>query len=292
MLVSVHLKERLESLPDKPGVYLLKDTSGRIIYIGRAASLRSHAGSAINSQMATQVADVEYVITDTDTDAHKLEQSLIQRHHPKFNLGWKERIKAERADEILEAAARAFAQKGYERATIKEIAAAAEVAEGTIYNYFQSKRDILISILERLITESMRQVLEYAPKDMESDPKNFLRTILRERLELIRRNRELIHAIFTEVHQDSHLRQQFFRGIILPLVSHFERLLEAYSRAGTCRPLNPVAVTRAIMGLFLVFHFLVLTGVDEQLAAIPPEELADDWAELFLYGLLNTSQEA
>ncbi|MGQ9625303.1 MAG: TetR family transcriptional regulator [Anaerolineae bacterium] len=292
MLVSAHLKERLESLPDKPGVYLLKDTSGRIIYIGRAASLRSHMESAINPQMAAQVADVEYVLTDTDTDAHKLEQSLIQCHHPKFNLGWKERIKAERADEILEAAARAFAQKGYERATIKEIAAAAEVAEGTIYNYFQSKRDILISILERLITESMRQVLEYAPEDMESDPKNFLRTILRDRLELISRNQELMRAIFTEFHQDSNLRQQFFREIILPLVSRFEMLLEMYSRAEACRPLNPVAVTRAIMGLFLVFHLLVSTGVDEQLASIPPEELADEWAELFLHGLLNTSQEA
>lgn len=287
MSVSAHLKKRLESLPDQPGVYLLKDSSGRIIYVSRASSLRSQLQSSLNSRLAAQTADIEYVVTDTDTEAYKLEQSLIQRHHPKFNLGWKERMKAERADEILEAAARVFAQKGYERATIREIAAAAEVAEGTIYNYFQSKREILISILERLITESLKQVLEYAPKEMESDPKKFLHTILRDRLELISRNQELMRAIFTEIHQDSHLRQKFFREIILPLVFRFETLLETYSQAGACRPLNPVAVTRAIMGLFLVFHFLALTGVDEQLAAIPLDKLAEEWAELFLYGLLE-----
>ena len=292
MLVSAHLKDRLEGLPDQPGVYLLKDTSGRIIYVGKATSLRSRvqshfSPSASKPHMAAQVADIEYILTDTDQNANKLERSLIQRHHPKFNVGWRERIKAERADEILEAAARVFARRGFQRATIKEIAAAAEVAEGTIYNYFQSKRDLLMGILERLIAESLSQVLEYDLQDIKSEPVSLVRAILRSRLELISRNRELMHAIFTEVYQDSQLRQQFFREIILPFVSRFEALLVEGSQAGLCRPLNPVGITRAMMGLFLVFHFLVLTGVDEQLAAIPTEELAGQWAELFLYGLLD-----
>ena len=54
-----------------------------------------------------------------------------------------------RQDEILQAAASVFAAKGYAQATTREIAAAADIAEGSLYNYFASKRDILVAIISR-----------------------------------------------------------------------------------------------------------------------------------------------
>ncbi|MCL5995228.1 MAG: TetR/AcrR family transcriptional regulator [Chloroflexi bacterium] len=57
---------------------------------------------------------------------------------------------AQRRAEILEAAAEVFARKGFERATTKEIAAQAGVSEGTLYNYFGGKRDILLALLNQM----------------------------------------------------------------------------------------------------------------------------------------------
>jgi AcrR family transcriptional regulator len=54
-----------------------------------------------------------------------------------------------RQEEILQAAASVFAAKGYAQTTTREIAAAADIAEGSLYNYFASKRDILVAIISR-----------------------------------------------------------------------------------------------------------------------------------------------
>ena len=61
---------------------------------------------------------------------------------------------ARRKNEILDAAARIFAEKGYANTTTKAIADAADMAEGTLYNYFESKRDILLGILRQFQQEA------------------------------------------------------------------------------------------------------------------------------------------
>ena len=61
-----------------------------------------------------------------------------------------QRLIEERRNQILDAAALLFARKGYKGATIREIAREAGVAEGTIYNYFDSKHDLLISLPQRI----------------------------------------------------------------------------------------------------------------------------------------------
>lgn len=198
------------------------------------------------------------------------------------------RVEARKA-RILEAAAHVFARKGYGQATTKEIAEEADVSEGSIFYHFESKRDLLLNIMDQLIVDAtMKEML--AQRDL-SDPRAFLVDIFRNRLEMMERNRELIQAIFTEIHHDAELRQQFFKEIVLPLTSRFETLAMACSQAGVFRPLNPIVVTRAIMSIFLAFSFLVLTGVDEKLAAIPHDALAEGWAELFLCGLLVRQEE-
>lgn len=193
------------------------------------------------------------------------------------------RVEARKA-RILEAAAHVFACKGYERATTREIAEEADVSEGSIFYHFGSKRDLLVNIMDQLIVDSMMKE-KLAQRDL-SDPRAFLVDIFRNRLEMMERNRELIQAIFTEIHHDAELRQQFFKEIVLPLVSGFETLVTACSQEGVFRSLNPIMVTRIMMSIFIGLNFLVLTGVDEKLAAIPHDELAEGWAELFLYGLL------
>ncbi|MGH7556120.1 MAG: excinuclease ABC subunit UvrC [Longimicrobiales bacterium] len=89
------LERKLRHLPASPGVYLLKDRAGEIIYIGKARSLRarvrSHFGadpevSIINSEMVRRVTDVDTIVVGSEAEALLLEANLIKSHQPRFNI--------------------------------------------------------------------------------------------------------------------------------------------------------------------------------------------------------------
>ena len=89
------LRAVLRRLPTTPGVYLMKNASGRVLYVGKADSLRSRVASYFGARgpedarivrMVTEVADVEYIVTDTVSEAYLLESNLIKEHRPRFNI--------------------------------------------------------------------------------------------------------------------------------------------------------------------------------------------------------------
>jgi excinuclease ABC subunit C len=89
------LEDKLKALPAKPGVYLFRDAGGDVLYIGKAKSLRPRvrsyfqaaaAGRSTLTQMPERVADVEVIVTDTEVEALHLEQNLVKRHRPPFNV--------------------------------------------------------------------------------------------------------------------------------------------------------------------------------------------------------------
>ncbi|MBT1074732.1 excinuclease ABC subunit UvrC [Geobacter grbiciae] len=88
-------KSRLNTLPDSPGVYLMKGSDGTILYVGKAKSLRkrvrSYFGAAGESRyhirfLVARVAEVEVIVTDTEKEALILENTLIKKHRPRYNL--------------------------------------------------------------------------------------------------------------------------------------------------------------------------------------------------------------
>jgi len=92
-------EEQLQSLPDKPGVYLMKDDGGNILYVGKAANLRhrvrSYFGPDVNqslklSQMMQRVGDFEFIVTASEQEALILECTLIKRHRPRYNVRLKD----------------------------------------------------------------------------------------------------------------------------------------------------------------------------------------------------------
>lgn len=89
------LRANLRRLPTTPGVYLMKNVSGRVLYVGKADSLRHRVRSYFTARgpedarivrMVTEVADVEYIVTDTVSEAYLLESNLIKEHRPRFNI--------------------------------------------------------------------------------------------------------------------------------------------------------------------------------------------------------------
>src|SRR4051812_10606476 len=99
--ISPQLQATLAKLPTKPGVYLLKDDRGRVLYVGKAQSLRNRVRQYWQSNRAAQaplrieqamdrVHDVEYTIVDSVSEALLLEATLIKRHQPRFNVRLKD----------------------------------------------------------------------------------------------------------------------------------------------------------------------------------------------------------
>lgn len=92
------LKEKLESLPQTPGVYQFKDRNGKIIYIGKAKILRSRIRqyfqskpvSAILDAMINKIADIEIISTDNEVEALILENTLIKTNKPRYNINLKD----------------------------------------------------------------------------------------------------------------------------------------------------------------------------------------------------------
>lgn len=91
----MNLAEKLKHLPDKPGVYLMKDRGGETIYVGKARSLRKRARSYFQSpgamaprldRLAFSIADIDYIVTDSETEALILECNLIKEYQPRYNI--------------------------------------------------------------------------------------------------------------------------------------------------------------------------------------------------------------
>jgi excinuclease ABC subunit C len=88
------LDEKLQNLPDEPGVYLMKDGRGHIIYVGKAVSLRNRVRSYFQKgakdektgALVRTIADLETIVTHTELEALVLESTLIKKHHPRFNI--------------------------------------------------------------------------------------------------------------------------------------------------------------------------------------------------------------
>ena len=99
MAIQTALKETLDNLPTRPGVYLMKDRYGKIIYIGKAINLRNRVRSYFHAsanhppkvqRLVSRISDIDFIVTDSELEALILECNLIKRHRPRFNVRFKD----------------------------------------------------------------------------------------------------------------------------------------------------------------------------------------------------------
>lgn len=193
----------------------------------------------------------------------------------------RQRLKEQREAQILDAAARVFARNGYARATTREIAAGAGVSEGTIYNYFHSKRDLLIAMSSRLAMESLEQLDALPPRE---DVKAYVLALVRDRFDLLLKNIDLVRALMPEVLVDDDLRAAYIDGVLSPAISYLGEYIENRAEVGIFREVNTHVVARAMIGSVMSFGFLWLQQPSE-LEQIPREEIISEVVGLFLDGL-------
>jgi excinuclease ABC subunit C len=89
------LEDKLDRLPDRPGVYLYKDGKAQVIYVGKAASLKSRVRSYFQESrphdpktdaLVRAIRDLDYIVTDNELEALMLEATLVRKHRPRYNI--------------------------------------------------------------------------------------------------------------------------------------------------------------------------------------------------------------
>lgn len=99
MSVSDHLQAVLGTLPNRPGCYIMKNADGDIIYVGKAINLRNRVRSYFHNshdhepktrQLVRNIADIEWIVVDSELEALILEMNLIKKHRPRYNIRLKD----------------------------------------------------------------------------------------------------------------------------------------------------------------------------------------------------------
>lgn len=93
-MVSEKIKEKVKLLPASPGVYIMHDKTGKVIYVGKAKKLKNRVKTYFDSSAKTQktyalvsnVEDFEYILTNSEQDAFSLESNLIHKYKPRYNI--------------------------------------------------------------------------------------------------------------------------------------------------------------------------------------------------------------
>jgi len=200
-----------------------------------------------------------------------------------------EQLAAARRSQILEAATRVFSEKGYHRATIREVAQAAGIADGTIYNYFANKAALLLGILDQLNQTPEREFHFAQASDIGIE--DWTRQYIQQRFAAIGpEGRRLLQVVMAEALSNRELREQYSSQIIQPTYALAEGFFSQWVAEGTVRPVNSALALRVVSAVFLGVIMLQLMG-DPVLEA-HQAELPELMADLILHGLKENTHDA
>jgi TetR/AcrR family fatty acid metabolism transcriptional regulator len=196
----------------------------------------------------------------------------------------KENITKQRKQQIFDASLKVFSKKGFDQTTIPDIAEEAGVAVGTIYNYYQSKHDLLLSIIKSyIVTESLLSLLEQPPQ---TDAPSFFSSLINERLSIGLDNTDALQLLMSEIRRNPELRRQYIEQVVVPTINLLEKYMESSVTQDTFRSLNVPIIVRALVGLIIGLSIISsIEGEQGLLRSIPRHELVAEITKIILEGI-------
>ena len=193
----------------------------------------------------------------------------------------------ERPRQIMAAALEVFSERGFERATMDEIAETAGVTKGTIYLYFKSKLDLFIQTL-RAHVEGVVELLPAieigAGEDVEARVRQLARALL---VTLMTPTTAKVFPLFiAEVRQVPELRQAYIEEWLPKAGLRLAALLEEGVRLGVLRPMDSLIAARAIMGMFSSFVLTQEVFGMKDVTPMPLDAIADTIVTIAFRGVL------
>lgn len=187
-------------------------------------------------------------------------------------------LRAQRVDarrsQILDAAVHVFASKGFHRATIRDIAKRAKLADGTIYLYFKNKGDLVLAILNRINDSELRAVELGRGLAANVDVRTFFSDYLRQRIGVLRSRLDDLQAVLPDILRDPTLRRRYLREVLAPTQKIAEPVIASWVAEGKLRSLDPRLSLRVVPGLFLGLLVLRMLGdveIDALWDALPDQ---------------------
>ena len=187
------------------------------------------------------------------------------------------RIAARRA-QILDAAASVFSQKGYQNATTKEIAEAADLSEGTLYNYFTSKRDLLIGVARAYADEVIADLDNIQADGYEVLLAQFMANRFRRG-----RERRLFMVFLYESRWNEDVRKYYVEETMHQIIERSENHMRDLIEMGILRNVNPTIAARTMSATIMGFAALFELGASVEHAS--PEFLGAQVTDILWNGL-------
>ena len=189
---------------------------------------------------------------------------------------------------ILQGAEKVFCEKGYHKATTKLVAKAAGVGEGTIYNYFKNKHDLVLALLEEMLMEPIKKIIIENPPQ---DPTLYFKLIIENRSLILHKYGSLISSLLTEISRDPKLIQELYIKILRPVSDLLEGYLAKQINKGRFKSINPLIIANGIIGAVWLNSAFKLTTLDERYGAISPETITEELSDWFIEGLNSKQME-
>ena len=195
------------------------------------------------------------------------------------------KVVEDRREQIIDAAVHIFAQKGFARATNKDIAREAGITPGLIYHYFESKEALLKAIIEARSPLALISTLP--PQAFALPPEVFLRYIIMQVLSILEEENfvQLVRVFLPEVVYDPNLGSTISNAI-QQVLSFLETYFQSKMDAGELRKTDPSLMPQLLIGSVMAFVLRRNVLRDPQILHYTHEQIADAVVETMLKGLL------
>lgn len=184
---------------------------------------------------------------------------------------------------ILNAALRLFARQGYDATTTKDLAAAAGVAEGTLFRHFANKKAILVEVATKGWVEILTDLLTELS---EMGSYKAVAQVMRRRMLRMRENSDLMRVCFMEAQFHPELRDRIQSEVIAKMTDVAEAFFQTAMDRGIYRRTNPKIVAQVFLGMFAIAGFSDRTIIDPNASPREMQEMAEGIADIFLNGVL------
>lgn len=196
-----------------------------------------------------------------------------------------EQLTTTRRNQILDAATRVFAAKGFHPTTIKDVAREAKLADGTIYIYFENKPALLLGIMDRMMTSARQNVDPSQLAGM--DLPEFIRTYIQHPLTVFEAsNFELFKVVVSEILVNQDMRERYYQQLLAPTISMGEQVFQQWAEQYGLAPIHTRLLMRAVSSI--VIGLIVQRIMGDTTLEAEWEQLPEYLSSLLLNGIRST----
>jgi AcrR family transcriptional regulator len=192
-------------------------------------------------------------------------------------------VESEIRSRILKSALRLFARQGYDGTTTRDLAEAANVAEGTLFRHFANKKAILVEVATQgwvdLLTDLLTELSGMGSYKAVAQ-------VMRQRMLHLHDNADMLRVCFMEAQFHPDLRDRIQTEVIDKMTGVAEAFFQTAMDQGVYRQMNPKMVARVFLGMFAVAGFSQSTVMSPGAAATEMQVMAEGLADIFLNGVL------